>query len=86
MFPYEIYQFHQSATVADPNPQIRGWEGGVGHGHPEGGGVSKKIFFGPSWPHFGPTPGSATVVTINPLSSKVHIQILQADLYTSLLR
>ena len=78
MFPYEIYQFHQSATVADPNLQIRGWEGG--------GGVSKKFFFGPSWPHFGPTPGSATVVTINPLSSKVHIQILQADLYTSLLR
>ena len=77
MFPYEIYQFHQSATVADPNLQIRGWEGG---------GVSKKIFFGPSGPHFGPTPGSATVVTINPLSSKVHIQILQADLYTSLLR
>ena len=58
----------------------------MGHGHPERGGVSKKIFFGPSWPHFGPTPGSATVVTINPLSSKVHIQILQADLYTSLLR
>ena len=34
----------------------------------------------------GPTPGSATVVTINTLSSKVHIQIFQADLYTSLLR
>lgn len=73
MFPYEIYQFYQSATVADPNLQ-------------NGGGVSQKIFFSPSWPHFGPTPGSATVVTINPLSSKVHIQILQADLYTSLLR
>ena len=63
----------------------------------KGGGVSKNFFFGSSWPHFGliirgdpapwgPTPGSATVVTINTLSSKVHIQILQAYLYTSLLR
>ena len=34
MFPYEIYQFYESATVADPDLQIRGG----------GGGVSKKFF------------------------------------------
>ena len=36
MFPYEIYQFYESATVADPDLQIRGG----------GGGVSKKFFSG----------------------------------------
>ena len=50
MFPYEIYQFHQSATVADPDLQIRGGGGGVGGSHPDseiraGGGGSLKIFF-----------------------------------------
>ena len=46
MFPYEIYQFHQSATVADPDIQIRGGEGGGSHPDSEvsGGDVSKKIF------------------------------------------
>ena len=38
--------------MVDPDLEIRG-EGGWGSGHPEpldkgGGGVSKKIFFGPS--------------------------------------
>ena len=87
--------------MADPDLQIRGGGGGVGGSHPDseirGRGGLKNFFFGSSWPHFGliirgdpaprgPTPGSATVVTINTLSSKVHIHILQADLYTSLLR
>ena len=80
MFPYEIYQFYESATVADPDLQIRGG----------GGGVSPRNFFrlfmasfglkirgDPGLPGLpGPSPGSATVVTINPLSSKVHIHIL----------
>ena len=76
MFPYEIYQFYESATVADPDLQIRG-----------GGGVSPRNFFRLFMASFGlkirgdpglqgPSPGSATVVTINPLSSKVHIHIL----------
>ena len=41
-FPYEFYQFYESATVADPDLQTRG-------GHPDyeirGGGL-KKFFFG----------------------------------------
>ena len=93
-FPYEFYQFYESATVADPDLQTRG--GGSSRLWDKGGGL-KKFFFGSSLPYFGlkirgdpvppgPTPGSATVVTINPLSSKVDIQILQADLHTSLLR
>ena len=79
MFSYEIYQFYESATVADPDLQIRG-----------GGGVSPRNFFrlfmasfglkirgDPGLPGLpGPSPGSATVVSINPLSSKVHIHIL----------
>ena len=78
MFPYEIYQFYQSqfyqsATVADPDVQIRG--GGEGGGsHPDseisGGDVSKKIFFGPSWPHFGLKirggPGPLRAPPLNP--------------------
>ena len=53
MFPCEIYQFYESATVADPDLQIRGGGGGVGGGHPDseirgGGGVSKNFFFGSS--------------------------------------
>ena len=77
MFPYEIYQFYESATVADPDLQIRGG----------GGGVSPRNFFRRFMASFGlkirgdpglpgPSPGFATVVTINPLSSKVHIRIL----------
>ena len=56
MFPCEIYQFYESATVADPDLQIRGGGGGVGGSHPDSeirGGVSKMFFFGSSWPHFG---------------------------------
>ena len=44
MFPYEIYQFYESATVADPDLQIRGWGGGV---HPDSeirGGLKKNFF------------------------------------------
>ena len=74
MFPYEIYQFYESATVADLDLQIRGG----------GGGGSPRNFFRLFMASFGlkirgdpgPSPGSATVVTINPLSSKVHIHIL----------
>ena len=48
MFPCEIYQFYESATVADPDLQIRGGGGGVGGGHPDSeirGGGLKKFFF-----------------------------------------
>ena len=49
MFPCEIYQFYESATVADPDLQIRGGGGGVGGSHPDSeiraGGGSQKIFF-----------------------------------------
>ena len=59
MFPCEIYQFYESATVADPDLQIRGGGGGggVGGSHPDSeirrGGSQKFFFFGSSWPHFG---------------------------------
>ena len=58
--------------MADPDLQIRGWEGGCGHPDPEIGGqmVSKKFSWASVWSKIkgggggcggaGPSPGSAT--------------------------
>ena len=59
--------------VADPDLQMRGWEGGCGHPLSEmaGGGGRLKIFF--FWPKnkwggegggAGPSPGSATAISL----------------------
>ena len=58
--------------MADPDLQIRGWEGGCGHPDPEIGGqvVSKKFSWASVWSKIkggggaGPSPGSATAISL----------------------